>query len=55
MAGILYQLIGAPYIGPVAELLASQPESERRQMVLDVGTGTGRWCGFPVLIMPLSD
>ncbi|KJA24902.1 hypothetical protein HYPSUDRAFT_453725 [Hypholoma sublateritium FD-334 SS-4] len=43
LAGILYRLTGAPYIGPVAELLAPQPESERRQMVLDVGTGTGRW------------
>ena len=40
---LLHSLIGAPAVGPVQELLASSPGEQRR--VLDLGTGTGKWCG----------
>lgn len=41
---LLRQLLGANYIGPVAETLAPQQGPVRQRMALDVCTGTGKWC-----------
>ncbi|ESK92827.1 sam domain [Moniliophthora roreri MCA 2997] len=38
---ILEVLIGANYLGPVRDVLA--PEEGRRKVVIDIGTGRGKW------------
>lgn len=40
---LLHQLLGVNCVGPVAEVLAPQQDSDRQRIALDVCTGNGTW------------
>ena len=49
---MLRQFLGAHYVGPVSDVLA--PETRRRNMVLDLCTGNGKWYEKHLKIRPRS-